>query len=198
MNNPEDLRGSNGEVVRRVDLERAAGTSGEFTQGDHRVAGYEGVELAGRALAGDQAALDKFHTLAGLALSGVTEHVWAEGVRLTFRDALRRGDGVGDADRAVFLVTDKAGESCALIGAVGLVKWIFSPEGQASLKLRGVDVPVRTDGSAVAPMDRMRAATDALAAVATALGLEERPTLWIENTRDAIIAEIRRREVAQS
>lgn len=66
-----DLRTSNVEVVRRVDLDRAAGTG----SGARAIAGYEGVELARAALAREQTALDKFHELAGLTLPGVTEYV---------------------------------------------------------------------------------------------------------------------------
>ena len=65
---------SNGEAVRRIDLERAVG--------NRRVAGIVGQDLARRALAGDRAALDKFHDLVGLALVGVTEHGEVGVVRL--------------------------------------------------------------------------------------------------------------------
>jgi hypothetical protein len=123
MNN--DFHASNGEVVRRRDLERAAGT-GSFTQADESVATCRGIDLARAALAGDQAALDKFHDQAGIALSGVTEDAEGEAVRLLLGEC------------AVFAVTTKAGEVCAVIDAAELVAWIYSSEGQAALKHRGV------------------------------------------------------------
>ena len=46
--------------------------------------------------------------------------------------------------------------------------------------------------------DRMQAATSALASIAHVLGIQDCPAPWIENTRDAILAEIRYRSLAQS
>lgn len=66
---PSKLHARNGEVVRRVEVERAAC--------DARNVGCEGQGLARRPLAGDAEALDRVHDLVGLALPGVTEH--AEG-----------------------------------------------------------------------------------------------------------------------
>lgn len=126
--NSEDFHVSNGEVVRRLDLERAAGT-GSFTQADESVATYRGVDLARAALAGDQAALDEFHDQAGLALSGVTEYAEGGAVRLLLSEG------------AIFAVMNKAGEACAVIDAAEFVAWIYSSKGQAALKLRGVTVP---------------------------------------------------------
>ena len=54
-------------------------------------------------------------------------------------------------------------------------------------------------GDAVRRVDldraRMSVATDALAAIANAVGIVECPTPWIENTQTGVLAEIRRRSV---
>lgn len=129
---PGDFRASNGEIVRRVDLERAAGTPGRYTRNDPSIAGYEGVELARAALAGDLAALDAFHELAGLALPGVTEYSEGYAVRLDARDK----------DRVSFQATNQGGCDDTHIDAVELIAWILSPGGRAALARRGVVVPV--------------------------------------------------------
>lgn len=74
-NEAENFHASSGEIVRRVDLEQAIG--------DYGFPGVVGQDLARRALAGDQAALDRFHDLSGLALPGVTEYAKGKAVRLT-------------------------------------------------------------------------------------------------------------------
>ena len=147
----EDLLTSYGEVVRRVDLDRAAGTPGRFVRDDPSIAGYEGVALAKAALAGDQAALDEFHELAGLALPGVTECTDGEVVRLIeqggpdradadLEDAAEYDDVVFDND-VVFQATNEAGCNCTQVGASGLISWILSPEGRSALARRGVVIP---------------------------------------------------------
>jgi hypothetical protein len=145
----DDLRASNGEVVRRVDLDRAAGTPGRFHHEDPDVAGYEGVKLARAALAGDQAALDKFHALAGLALSGVTEHSDGDPVRLVlFRELparqLLHQPPVRQCaeERVVFLATNEHRNGCTRIDATELIAWILSSEGREALARRGILVPI--------------------------------------------------------
>jgi hypothetical protein len=145
----DDLRTSNGEVVRRVDLDRAAGTPGRFRRADPGVAGYEGVELARAALAGDQAALDEFHELAGLTLPGVTEYVEGDAVRLVMRKVDEKvanlevqGTPVSQhgVARAVFQATNENRNNCTLIDAPELVAWVLSPEGQTALTRRGIAI----------------------------------------------------------
>jgi hypothetical protein len=154
--NEADLRTSLGEVVRRVDLDRAAGTPGRFRHADPDVAGYEGVELARTALAGDQAALDEFHELAGLTLLGVTEYVEGDAVRIVMRkvdekvaDLEVQGTPVSQhgVARAVFQATNENRNNCTLIDASELVAWVFSPEGRSALACRGVVVPVVITGT---------------------------------------------------
>ena len=161
-----DFRTSFGEVVRRADLERAAG--------DYGFPGIVGQDLPLRALSGDQAALDRFHDLTGLALPGVTEYGEKDGVRL----------GQTKGTRAMF----RAGNT--LIDAAELVTWILSSEGGAALARRGVIVTTTAE--------RMSVATDSLASIANFLGVECCPTPWIENTRDAILTEILRLVAARS
>lgn len=146
---PSDLRTSRGEVVRRADLERAAGTPARFVRGDPRVAGYEGVELARAALAGDRAALDEFHERAGLALPGVTEHGEGGVVRLVLSEDVR-GEPVRQREaRAVFQATNEGGNNSTCVDAAQLVAWVVSPEGRAALARRGITVPIlATEGSA--------------------------------------------------
>lgn len=147
----EDLLTSYGEVVRRVDLDRAAGTPGRFVRDDPSIAGYEGVALAKAALAGDRAALDEFHELAGLALPGVTECTDGEVVRLIeqggpdradadLEDAAEYDDVVFQND-VVFQATNEAGYNCTQVSASELISWILSPEGRYALARRGVVVP---------------------------------------------------------
>lgn len=132
-----DLHTSLGEVVRRVDLDRAAGAPWRSGAGDPRVAGYDGVRLARAALAGDQAALDEFHDLAGLVLSGVTEYGECAVVRLTQAEpGYPSGDG-----RAAFRATNEDGHNSTAIDAAQLVAWSLSPDGRAALARRGVVVP---------------------------------------------------------
>lgn len=157
----EDFRTSDGEVVRRVDLDRAAGSPSRFVREDPSVAGYEGVELAKAALMGDQAALDEFHELAGLALPGVTEYGEGFAVRLVMREIDEQVEGLevqgepacqhDDDGRAVFQATNEGGHNSTCIDVAELVGWIFSPEGRAALARRGVVVPpvVSTTSSAV-------------------------------------------------
>ena len=142
-----DYRTTYGEVVRRVDLDRAAGTPGKFTHEDPGVAGFEGVSLAKAALAGDQAALDEFHERAGLALPGVTEYGEGHVVRLVM---LEIDDEVAGLEvrgtpvrqrgevRAVFDAANQDGHDCTYVDAAQLVAWILSPEGRAALARRGV------------------------------------------------------------
>jgi hypothetical protein len=119
----DEFRTSSGEVVRRLDLDRAA-------RKNPRVAGYEGIALARAALAGDQAALDEFHGLAGLVLPDVTEHGELQVVRLGM-----------DGTHHVFIATNQGGYDSTAIDANGLVAWICSPQGRAALARRGIVVP---------------------------------------------------------
>lgn len=147
---PADLRASNGEVVRRADLDRAAGTSGKFTQEDPDVAGYEGITLARAALAGDQAALDEFHERAGVALPGVTEHGEGHVVRLVMLEIDEEVGGLevqgtsvrqrGEV-RPTFDAANQDGHDCTHVDAAELVAWILSPAGRAALARRGIAVP---------------------------------------------------------
>lgn len=148
----DDLRTSLGEVVRRVDLDRAAGAPSRFVHDDPSVAGYEGVELARAALAGDQAALDEFHELAGLALPGVAEYSEGDAVRLVMSEIDEEVEGLevqgepvcrrADDARAAFQATNENRNNCTLIDAAELVAWVLSPEGRAALARRGVIVPI--------------------------------------------------------
>lgn len=132
-----DFQASSGEVVRRADLERAAGV-GRFSRADPRVADYEGVALARAALAGDQAALDTFHDLAGLVLPGVTEHGEGDAVRLVLV-----GEVQDKAEtRAAFQAVNQGGNDATLIDAAEIVTWILSPEGRAALERRRTFVPI--------------------------------------------------------
>lgn len=192
-----DFRTSRGEVVRRLDLDKAAGTPSRFVRADPRVAGYEGVELAKAALAGDQAALDEFHELTGLALPGVTEYSEGDAVRLVMSEIDEEVEGLevqgepvcqhDDSARAVFQATNESRNNCTLIDASELVAWVLSPEGRAALARRGVNIPAAMSD------ERMSVTTNALASIANVIGVENCPTPWIENTRDAILIEIRRR-----
>jgi hypothetical protein len=130
-----DLRTSNGEVVRRADLDRAAGRAG-LVPGDPRVAGYEGIRLARAALAGDRAALDEFHELAGLVLPGVTEHGEGNVVRLVRLVPYKKSDS-----RIMLRATNECGNNCTVVDAAELVAWIVSPEGRAALACRGIVPP---------------------------------------------------------
>jgi hypothetical protein len=147
---PSDLHTSNGEVVRRDDLDQAAGT-GKFAR-DHpsgRIAGKEGIRLAKAAIAGDQAVLDEFHALAGLALPGVSEYGEGEPVRLVMREvkeeiwpATAGSLGCQRSDiRAAFQATNDWSHDRIAIDAAELVAWILSSDGQAALARRGVVVP---------------------------------------------------------
>jgi hypothetical protein len=136
-----DLHASNGEVVRRSDLDRAAGTPGRFVRADPRIASYEGSGLAKAALAGDQAALDRFHDLAGLALPGVTEHGEGRAVRLVVQRVVPDDPELEIEFRAVFQSTNQEGDDSTSIDAAELVAWILSSDGQAALARRGVAVP---------------------------------------------------------
>jgi hypothetical protein len=142
---PQDLRTSIGEVVRRVDLDRAAGTPGRFLRENPKVAGDEGVRLAKAALAGDQAALDKFHGLAGLVLPGVTEYCEGSVVRLILSEVDEKTANLkvqNTTVRATFQATNQSGYDSTCIDAGELVAWILSPEGRAALACRGVTIPV--------------------------------------------------------
>ncbi len=121
---PSDLLTSNGEVVRRADLDAAA------CQPDPGVAIDARISLAKAALAGDKAALDKFHDLEGLALPGVTEHCYKDAVRFV---ALKSG--------AVAFLTTTDEYSSTAIDAAEIVAWILSPDGRSALARRGVVVP---------------------------------------------------------
>jgi hypothetical protein len=148
-NESSDFRASCGEIVRRKDLDRAAGT-GKFRGADPDVAGYEGVNLAKAALAGDQAALDAFHEIVGLALPGVTEYVERKVVRITELEIEDDLPGVeiqgapvrqrGES-RVVIEAVNEGGNNCTQVDAADLVAWILSPDGRAALKRRGIDVP---------------------------------------------------------
>lgn len=118
----DEFRTSSGEVVRRVDLDRAAKSP--------RVAGYEGLALVSAALAGDQAALDQFHERIGLVLPNVTEHAEGYAVRLLM-----------DEGRAVFTASNQGGYDGTAIDATELIAWICSQEGRAALARRGVVIP---------------------------------------------------------
>lgn len=143
-----DLRASSGEVVRRYDLDRAAGTPGKFARADPAVAGYDGVRLARAALRGDQAALDEFHERAGLVVTDVTdEYGKARASRLVMVERPKVGGlefhGVcqGREVQAMFGATGADGIVCAYIDATELVAWIHSPEGRAALARRGIPIP---------------------------------------------------------
>jgi hypothetical protein len=100
--------------------------------------------------------LDRFHELAGLALSGVTEHSEGDAIRLVLREVdeisdlevssisvRRRGEA-----RAVFQSENRDTHDGVRIDAAELVAWILSSEGRAALARRGVVVPVlASDGS---------------------------------------------------
>lgn len=182
---PDDLRTSHGEAVRRIDLDRAAGTFGRWIVDQ---------DLARHALAGDQAALDRFHDLAGLALPGVTEYAEGEAVRLTTETVGEVFGGTScevpphrGEERLVFVAWNECGYRNTRVDAAEFVVWVLSPEGRAALARRGVVIP-----APITDEDRMSVATDALASIANVLGIEGGPTPWIENTRDAVLAEIRR------
>jgi hypothetical protein len=140
----DDLHASNGEIVRRIDLERAAGTPGRFIGSDPTLAGYKGVRLARAALIGDQTALDEFHDRAGLVLPSTDmDNV----VRLVMHPTCEVILGSEDAPvhqhgetPAAFKVTNQDGGDSAYIDAAMLVTWILSPEGRAALTRRGVAV----------------------------------------------------------
>jgi len=190
-----DFRTSLGEVVRRVDLDQAAGSPSRFARDAPGGASYEGVELAKAALAGDQAALDKFHELAGLALPRVIEYSEGVAVRLATESVGKVFGGVScevpphqDEKRPVFVAWNECGHRNTRVDAAELVAWILSSEGRAALARRGVYVDVLTTSN-----DRMSVATSTLASIANVLGIEGGPTPWIENTRAAILTEIRRR-----
>ncbi len=125
-----DLHASNGEVVRRVDLKRAANLPYLITDPPYRT-----TELAKAALAGDRAALDEFHEREGLALPDVTEYREGDAVRLLLGEVGR------DQPRALFQATNEGGRNDTNIDAAELVAWILSADGRAALARRGVVVP---------------------------------------------------------
>ncbi len=147
---PDDLRTSDGEVVRRVDLDRAAGTPGKFHEADSSIAGYDGVELARAALAGDRAALDEFRDLAGLVLTGVTEHNDGHEVKLIMLDVDTGEDVDTGKDRAAFQALNEGGHNSTNIDAAELVAWILSAEGRAALARRGVAVDSKDKDAEIA------------------------------------------------
>src|SRR5262245_59570335 len=120
-----DLRTSSGDIVRRTDLEMASREPDPGAEADAR------PSLAKAALAGDQAALDEFHDLVGLALPGVTEHSYKDVVRLIMEE---KGD-------VTFLARTRGGYYATAIDADELVAWILSPDGRMALERRGVVVP---------------------------------------------------------
>jgi len=144
-----DLHTSQGEVVRHVDLDRAAGTPGRFVRENPNVAGYEGVRLAKAALAGNQAALDAFHALAGLVLPGVTEYGEGDVVRLVMCKVDEKVGPVSQhgVARALFQATNENKNNCTRIDAAELVTWILSPGGQAALARRGIDISALVSAS---------------------------------------------------
>lgn len=139
-----DLHASNGEIVRRIDLDRAAGTPGRFI--GSTVAGYEGVCLARAALTGDQTALDEFHDRAGLVLPSTDRNSVVRLVMHPIYEAILGSESApvhqhGETP-AAFKVTNKDGGNITYIDAAMLVTWILSPEGRAALARRAVVVPI--------------------------------------------------------
>src|SRR4029077_7295148 len=138
---PSDLRTSYGEVVRRADLDAAACDPDPGVEVDAR------ISLAKAALAGDRAALDKFHDLEGLVLPGVTERCQRfsnKEVRLGTVEkwVLDEDESSAHVDKHVAFIAATDDGSSTAIDATALVAGILSPQGKAALARRGVDVPV--------------------------------------------------------
>jgi hypothetical protein len=147
----DDLRTSNGEIVRRIDLDRAAGTPGRFIGSDPTLAGYEGVRLARIALTGDQTALDEFHDRAGLVLPSTDRDSVVRLVMCPIYETILGSEGTPahqhSETQATFQVTDQDGDNSLCIDAAMLITWILSPEGKTALARRGVNVSILNNSS---------------------------------------------------